>query len=222
MGSVATVSQSAAFTPARDQASAVACSEVFAVSIGVSALNDPCGRAVAYLMPRLPVGDEATVELPEPDSPVISDLKNGLLIGYVVDQEDRLQYIRRRHLIDTGMTEAKLRQNAISNLATRLGTEGTKIQPYGDCFAVFFGGNFEASLVLVDALWDKHLAHLAPNGFVIAIPSRDILAFCDAKSETGVEQLRQIIGRVAGGDHPITQTLYRRNPDTRTWHPYSS
>jgi uncharacterized protein YtpQ (UPF0354 family) len=170
-------------------------------------------------MPRLPVGDEATVELPEPDSPVISDLNNGLLIGYLVDQEDHFQYIQRRHLIDAGITEAMLHQKAVKNLAVLLGKKGAKIQPYGDCFAVFFGGNFEASLVLVDALWDEHLAHLAPSGFIIAIPNRDMLAFCDAMSGTGVEQLRQIIGRVEGGDHPITPTLYRRDPATRSWHP---
>jgi uncharacterized protein YtpQ (UPF0354 family) len=185
-------------------------------------LSDLCERAVAYLMPRLTVGDEATVKLLEPDSPVISDLNNGLLIGYLVDQEDHFQYIQRRHLVDAGMTEAMLRQNAVNNLAALVGKKGAKVQPYGDCYAVFFGGNFEASLVLVDTLWDEHLSHLAPNGFVIAIPNRDMLAFCDAMSETGVEQLRQIIGRVEGGDHPITATLYRRDPVTCTWQPYAN
>jgi uncharacterized protein YtpQ (UPF0354 family) len=173
-------------------------------------------------MPRLPVGAEATVELPEPDSPVISDLNNGLLFGYVVDQGGHFQYIQRRHLVDAGMTEAKLRQNAVNNLAVLLSKKGAKVQPYEDCFAVFFDGNFEASLVLVDTLWDEHLAHLAPNGFIIAIPNRDMLAFCDAMSETGIEQLRQTIGRVEGGDHPITPTLYRRDPVTRTWHPHAN
>jgi len=180
-----------------------------------------CRQAVAYLMPSLP-GAEATVTLSELDTPVISDLNNGLLVGYLVDQEDHFRYIQQRHLLGAGITEAMLHQNAVDNLAALLGKTGAKIQPYGDSFAVFFGGNFEASLVLVDALWDEHLAHLAPNGFIVAIPNRDILAFCDAKSETGVERLRQIIGRFGSGDHPITPTLYRRNPATHTWHPYAN
>jgi hypothetical protein len=92
-----------------------------------------------------------------------------------------------------------------------------KIQPCDEAFSIFFGGNFEASLILVDALWDEQLDHLGPNGFIITIPSRDILAFCDAESSSGVEHLRRIIARVEGGDHPITSTLYRRNAATRTW-----
>ncbi len=172
---------------------------------------------MAYLMPSLP-NAEAIIEVAEPDVPVISDLNNGLLVGYLVDQGDHFQYIQQRHLTGAGMTEAELRRGAINNLAALLEEKGAAVQPYGDTFAVFFGGNFEASLVLVDVLWDEQLAHLAPNGFIVAIPNRDILAFCDEKSESGIEQLRQIIGRVEGGDHPITPTLYRRD-QSRTWRP---
>lgn len=172
-------------------------------------------------MPALP-GTEAAAKLPKIDTPVISDLKNGLLIGYVVDQDDHFQYIQQRHLADAGMTKAMLRQNAVKNLAALHAEKGAKVQPYGDTFAVFFGGNFEASLILVDALWDQHFAHLAPNGFIVAIPSRDILAFCDAKSESGIDQLRQIINRLQHVDHPITPTLYYRDLLTSTWRPYAN
>ena len=41
-----------------------------------------------------------------------------------------------------------------------------KIHPCGEAFAIVFGGNFEASLILVEALWDEHLNHLVPNGFI--------------------------------------------------------
>jgi hypothetical protein len=89
-------------------------------------------------------------------------------------------------------------------------------------FAVLFGGNFEASLVLIDPLWDEHLAHLAPNGYVIAIPNRDILAFCDARCLAGIETLRGMIEIAQGGDHPITTTLYRRVPSLRIWRAYEN
>ena len=183
--------------------------------------RDFCNRAIAYLMPSLPAA-EATIEVSELDEPVISDLSNGLLVGYIVDQGDHFQYVQRRHLADANLTEAVLHQKAVDNLATLLRNKGTKIRPYGEAFAVFFGGNFEASLILIDALWDEHLAHLAPNGCIIAIPNRDILAFCDAKSSAGLEELRQIVQRVEGGDHPITSTLYRRVPSLRIWRPYAN
>jgi hypothetical protein len=69
------------------------------------------------------------------------------------------------------------------------------------------GGDFEASAVLVDGLWNSALAHLAPNGFVVAVPCRDILAFCDAENASGLQELRQIIGRTQDGEHPISSLL---------------
>jgi uncharacterized protein YtpQ (UPF0354 family) len=169
-------------------------------------------------MPSLPDA-QPTVELAGPDIPVITDLNNGLA-GYLVDRGDHFRYVQQRHLVDSGLSEAELHLHAIENLAVLLDANAPRIQPSGEAFAIFFGGNFEPSLILVDALWDEHLNHLAPNGFIIAIPNRDILA--DAESSSGVEHLRQIITRVEGGDHPITSTLYRRDAATRTWRPYAN
>lgn len=180
-----------------------------------------CNQAIAYLMPSLPAA-EATVKLSELDAPVITNLSNGLLVGYLVDQGDHFSYAQRCHLAEANLNETALHQVAINNLAMRLREKGATIQPSGDAFAVIFGGNFEASLILVDVLWDEHLSHLAPNGFIIAIPKRDILAFCDAESAPGVAELSRVIKRVEGGDHPITSTLYRRIPSLRAWRSYGN
>ena len=85
-----------------------------------------------------------------------------------------------------------------------------RVTRYGDIYAVMLDGTFEASLILVDGLWDVSFAALAPHGIVAAIPARDILAFCDATSTEGLAELRQLIERVQGGDHLLTRDLYRR------------
>ena len=87
---------------------------------------------------------------------------------------------------------------------------------------IFLGGNFEASLLLIDDLWDRQLAHLAPNDFVAAVPTRDVLAVCDANSEAGIDELRQIVLRAEGGDHPLATTLYRRPRGIGAWRPYAN
>jgi hypothetical protein len=70
---------------------------------------------------------------------------------------------------------------------------------------------FEASLLLVDALWDGALSQYAPNGFGIAVPARDVLAFADAGSASAIDELRAVVSRIfPGGDHLITPELYRR------------
>ena len=87
----------------------------------------------------------------------------------------------------------------------------------GDVHALLLDGHFEASLVLLDDLWDEALASYAPNGFIVALPARDVIAFCDAKSETGIAQLRDMVNRItAKGDHLVSQSLYQR--EGGAWH----
>jgi uncharacterized protein YtpQ (UPF0354 family) len=181
--------------------------------------QEMCGRAIARLVTR--GGKERpAVSLPAQDAPVLTELGNELLVGYVVDQGSRFQYVQRRHLLAERMTEAELHRNAVANLALLLNDRGAEVHPCADGFVVVFDGNFEASLLLVDDLWDRQLAHLAPNGFVAAVPNRNILAFCDLKTPEGPLQLRRIIQSVGTGDHPISTALYYRDLTLRNWRVY--
>ncbi len=154
------------------------------------------------------------------DSPVLTDLNNGLLVAYLVDQVDHFRYVLQRHLDGAGLSEAELHQQSIANLRALLEQMDMKVQPYGNVFAILCGGNFEASAILVDQLWNDALAHLAPNGFVVAIPCRNILAFCDAGNPSGLQELRQIIERTQDDeDHPISSVLYRRHAGA--WEPHA-
>jgi len=180
-----------------------------------------CARALACLKRAFPVDgpEEAEYVLSRKDSPVVTNLNNGLLVAYLVNQVDHFQYVQQRHLADAGLTQTELHQRGIANLRTLLKQKDIKVQPYGNVFAVICGGDFEASAVLVDGLWNNALAHLAPNGFVAAIPCRDILAFCDAGNASGLQELRQVIERTQQGDHPISSVLYRRHAGM--WEPYA-
>jgi uncharacterized protein YtpQ (UPF0354 family) len=165
--------------------------------------------------------ERPAVWLAAQDAPVLTELGNELLVGYVVDQGSRFQYVQRRHLLAEGMTEAELHRNAVANLALLLNDRGAEVHPCADGFVVVFDGNFEASLLLVDDLWDRQFAHLAPNGFVAAVPNGNNLAFCDLKTPEGPLQLRRIIQRVGVGNHPISTALHYRDPTRRDWRPYT-
>ena len=177
----------------------------------------PAAQANARLLIALPVlkaaalaGELAGERLPAADAPVATDLGNGLGVAYVVEQDDHFSYVQQRDLAVSGFNPEGLHECAIGNLAARC--EGkAEVQPHGPIHGVFFDGMFEASLLLVDALWDVHLAHLAPNGFVATLPSRDVLAFCDARSPQGIAVLRSMAARVsASGTHLLTSQLYTR------------
>jgi uncharacterized protein YtpQ (UPF0354 family) len=180
-----------------------------------------CDRALACLKRAFPVDgpEEAEYVLSRRDSLVLTNLNNGLLVAYLVDQVDHYQYVQQRHLAGAGLTQAELHQGAIANLRGLLKKKDIRVQPYGNVFAVLCGGDFEASAVLVDGLWNNALAHLAPNGFVAAIPCRDMLAFCDAENASGLQELRQIIERTYQGEHLISSVLYRRYAGM--WEPYA-
>ncbi len=176
-----------------------------------------CLQAVAYLKPTTPT--TKTLDLTRPDIPVITDLGNGLLTTYVVIQGNKLRYVEQRHLIDAGLSQAQLHHHALENLTQISKTKAAQLLPHGDVFMVLCGGNFEASLILIDDLWEDTLDHFAPNGFIAVFPYRDILAFCDAEFATGIEQLRQIVTRAGEDHHQITPVPYYRSGST--WRSYA-
>ena len=177
-----------------------------------------CGLAAAYLV--RPDSDERLPALSASDAPVLTDFGNGLRVGYVIDLGSRFQYIQRRHLWADGMTQQELHRSSVAKLSTMLSDRSAVVHPCADCFLVVFDGHFDASLILVDVLWDEMLEDFAPNGFVAAVPSKNGLAFCDLETPDGPLQLRRIVEHL-GGDHPISTTLYRRDPALREWRPYS-
>jgi uncharacterized protein YtpQ (UPF0354 family) len=174
---------------------------------------------VAYLIAAEPVLRDTTgvPTLPPDAAPVVTEAGNGLAVAYVVDKGDRLTYVQGRHLAACAIDRAELHRRALDNL-TALARTKLELRPHGNIMAAFAGGHFEASLLLVDGLWDRGLQHLAPNGYIAAAPARDILAFCDAASETGIAELRQLIDRVRNGNHPLTPQLLRRQG--ARWEPY--
>ena len=176
-----------------------------------------CERAIAYLKADLTGEGGDAVSMVGDDEPILRNLGNGLLV-YLVDEGEYFSYVQRRHLNLAGLSVSALHEKAVANLAALLRQREARVLDGVDgVSAIIFDGNLEASLILVDFLWDEELAHLAPNGFVIAIPTRNTLAFCDAQSPVGIAELRRIIARAQNEDHPLQPVLYRRDTATRSW-----
>jgi uncharacterized protein YtpQ (UPF0354 family) len=178
---------------------------------------DP-SRAVAYLKAAVTdhSGDALTPSFE--DSPVVRDLGNGLAVTYVVDQGDHFHFVQQRHLRQSGISEEVLHKQAVENLANfcRLNLQ---VQKHSQIFAFLCGGNFEASLLLVDGLWDKGIAHAIAAPYIAAIPARDMLAVCSAESRDGIRELREVVSRVTpGGNHLLTTSLYIR--ESGKWRAY--
>ena len=177
--------------------------------------RDFCLSAVAYL--KVQVNEQSNLVLPDEETPVITSLGSDLLISYVVDQGESFSYVQNRHLKAAMLTSEQLQISAIRNL-TLLAESEAKVSQYGNVYVVLMDGNFEASLILVNAFWDEWYSTLAPNGFVVAFPARDVLAFCDASSKQAISELQVIIDRaIENADHLLSTNIYRRNE--ASWNP---
>jgi uncharacterized protein YtpQ (UPF0354 family) len=166
-------------------------------------------RAIPYIKPALPDDGSEVVQLSHDDSPVLREVNADFVAAYVVDEGDYFAYVQYRDL-PPGTTEADLHASALANL-NHLAEGKIRVQAHGAIFALFLDGNFEASLLLLDWLWEGPLREYAVSGYVIAVPSRDVLAFSDQRNSAGIDQLTEVIGRVFPlGDHTISERLYRR------------
>src|SRR5262245_47134709 len=105
-----------------------------------------CGRAMPYIKAKISDEPGPHVTLPLDDSPVLRDLENGLLVAYVVDSGQSLDYVQKRHLAAAGISADDLHVAAMKNLVSFMGTR-TRMHPHGNIFGMLLDGNFEASLL---------------------------------------------------------------------------
>jgi hypothetical protein len=158
------------------------------------------------------------IRVDDEQSPVIDLLDNGLMVVYLVDEGDRFVYVQHKHANAIKADPRGLLDFGLANLS-RLAEAKLKLFRHGAIHGLQLDGQFEASLILLDKLWDEALAQFTPHGAIVAIPARDVLAFCDADDTAGIAELRALAQRVtAVSDHLLTPQLFRRIDGA--WQPF--
>jgi uncharacterized protein YtpQ (UPF0354 family) len=160
------------------------------------------------------VGDDdggPVLELDHDQAPVFRSLGGGLLVNYVVDRGTHFVFVTNGDLTAQGFSTERLHEVGLANLARAAADRGVEVHPHESVFAVVSGGNLEASLILLDDLWDEGFRQFVSGSYAVAIPSRDVLAFADAADPAACSQLRAVVDRVwPGGDHLLVQRLFTR------------
>jgi hypothetical protein len=153
------------------------------------------------------------IELPESEEPVARAAKGEFGVFYFIDHGEHFSYVNMGQLRSAGITLDELHKAGLRNLKALIKDEKSKLRlvKQGSAYGLIMGGNFEASLMLVDELWDGAFKKYAPNGPIAAVPARDVCAFCDADSQEGIAELKRITERVwQNGDHLISDRLFLR------------
>ncbi|WP_038168021.1 DUF1444 family protein [Verrucomicrobium sp. BvORR106] len=143
----------------------------------------------------------------EPPEHIVEGLNSELVILYAEDLDNSIRYISHSDLAEAGIESWNLRDLACENLRRLL----PKIECHGEngLYMLAAGGNFEASLPLLDFVW-KDPGLKVDGEFVFAIPARDLLVITGSKDGEGIAKLHQINHDVfsQNGSYRLTQKLF--------------
>ena len=135
---------------------------------------------------------------------VYDELNQELLIVYVEDSPKSLRYLTAEDLVAVGLKKEQLRELAVKNLRGLM----TKVDAQGEegFYMVTAGGNYEASLVLLDEVWKS--GKMKVNGdYVIAIPTRDLLLVTGSNEKASLAKVR------TWAKEAVAESAYRLTSD---------
>jgi uncharacterized protein YtpQ (UPF0354 family) len=135
---------------------------------------------------------EETVRFSDADEPIAEELAGDLLIMYAFDLPGRFEFVARRHCETLGLETGDLRPLSVRNLVTR--RPKPQIKQVDKAVMLILDGDLEASLLLVDMLWEQ-LAAQIPGDLIAAVPARDILAVSGTGVDGGVAVLNHAVRR---------------------------
>jgi uncharacterized protein YtpQ (UPF0354 family) len=139
--------------------------------------------------------------------PLVADL----FVAYAYDRKDSLTYARWPDLDKMGVARPALRQTAIINLRTRLPPQ-LSTRGDGKSLMLVAGGNFEASLILLDDVWNQ-LGASRKGDLVVCLLARDVCLVTSTDTPEGIASLKAARERLCNGGTPsnfISKTLLQR------------
>jgi uncharacterized protein YtpQ (UPF0354 family) len=126
-----------------------------------------------------------------------------LAIVYVEDRPSSMRFLTTRD--DVG-DRARLRHLALSNLHRLLAN--IEMRPGADGISLITaGGEYDASLLLADALWSGGQIEV-DGDIVVAAPAKGPLLVTGSRNQAGIVRLRAIAAELAAGPYGLTPVLF--------------
>lgn len=152
------------------------------------------GPAPSPLDPRrlLPLVEVAGKE---PGAGLVEPLAGALVVRYVELRPGGEADVTAAALAAAGVDRADLRPLAVKNLKGLL--PGVGLEGRDGLYMLSAGGEYEASLLLVEDLWrGEEIAPKVKGEVVVAVPARDLLLVTGSLDEAGLGKLRTLVQRV--------------------------
>lgn len=110
-----------------------------------------------------------------------------LIVLYASDRPEKIKYLTPEELTAAKLDKSQLRELAVANLKRLL--TNIQIHDLNGTFMVTAGGNYEASLLLFDELWQGDRMKV-DGDYVVAIPSRDMLLATGSNNHAAIQKMR--------------------------------
>lgn len=144
-------------------------------------------------------------DLPES---VYEELNSDLIVIYAEDSPSSIRYLTETKLEEAHIDRKELRALACTNLVRLL----PKVEKQGTngLYILSVGGDYEASLLLLDSVWTDIQNDVRGN-IVAAIPTRDVLLVTGSDDREGLEKMSQTVDKIsAQSPYKLTTKLFMR------------
>lgn len=139
-------------------------------------------------------------------------------VVYAEDGADQFAFVNEETFQSFGLSPVQLRRKSLANLAARL--PEPERHGEGPLYMLVAGGTYEASLLLVDDVWENQ--DPAVDGrMVVAVPARDLVLFTGENATEAVQQMETIVDDIhSDGNYLISRTTFVR--EGNQWLPLQS
>ena len=147
--------------------------------------------------------DSLRAQAPKAPELLTEPFNSELVIVYVEDRPSSMRFLNTRD--DVG-DRTQLRHLALSNLHRLLAK--IEMRPAADGIsAITAGGDYDASLLLADALWSGGQIEV-DGDIVVAAPAKSALLVTGSRNQAGVVRLRALAAELAAGPYGLTPVLF--------------
>ena len=149
-------------------------------------------RALPYLSPALSAEDTGPIHAyGTADGPIVRTFSSTLLITYRIEEPGALVFVRERDVERTMRDELHVR--ALDNLRVHVMRRKLRFEPRGAAHVAKLDGQHDASLLLLDELWDPPTRIADPTGELVAVvPSQNVLLFTGSELPGGISELQTV------------------------------
>jgi uncharacterized protein YtpQ (UPF0354 family) len=172
----------------------------------VETLTDTCDARMTNIVPA--VKDQQYLNFGDASRMMYEHLAGDLYMIYCIDSPKSITSLSKEDFGTLGIDEDRLRTLAMENLRRILPPierHGT-----GPWFLLTAGGDYVASILLLDEVWDE--LQICVDGDVVAVaPTRDVLLFTGSASAEGIQAIRQKAEELTRTEaHVVSSTLLKR------------